>query len=97
MAIQESHIHYVIIALLGISIILLGVHINQMKKKENFATGVGDFITLSGLAGVGGQAQPLQDYISGASTTVTDPLNNPYVGALTPMEEVKTSSDDYYM
>lgn len=100
MAIQESHIHYVIIALLGISIILLGVHINQMNKKERFGTGIGNIITLAGLGGVGGQAQPLQDYISGATTTVTDPLNNPMVGALTPAEDTtsfKPSSDDYYM
>ena len=100
MAIQESHIHYVIIALLGISIILLGVHINQMKKKERFGTTQAAFTCLSGVCNVGGQAQPLVDYISGATTTVTDALNNPMVGALTPAEDTtsfKPSSDDYYM
>jgi hypothetical protein len=99
MAIQESHIHYAIIVLLGISIILLGVHIGQMKKKERYATGVGDFITLAGLAGVGGQAPPLQDYITGATGTVTDPMNNPMLGPISSSEatNAKTSSDDYYM
>jgi hypothetical protein len=99
MAIQESHVHYAIIVLLGISIILLGVHIGQMKKKERFATGPGNIITLAGLGAVGGQAQPLQDYITGASTTVTDPLNNPMVGPSNTLEstEVSRSNDDYYM
>jgi len=36
MQLSESQLHMIIIAVLAITVVLLGIHIRQMQKKENY-------------------------------------------------------------
>jgi hypothetical protein len=61
----ESRMHYIIIALLVLSIVLIAIHMSQMKKKESYGSIVGT------IARFNNDVYPVSD-LTGSSQYVAD-------------------------